>query len=415
MMPNTLSALRVNAERFRVSFESLAAIGATPDGGVHRPALSEAHLQARRWYLEQAEQAGLEAQVDGAGNHSALLRCGPVGGPTLLMGSHLDSVPYGGRFDGALGVTAAFEVLQVVKDAGISLGAHLEAIDFTDEEGHYVGLLGSSGLTGRLEPSHFDDSHAGRERFRKALEDAGLDECGLFSAGREPASLAGYLELHIEQGPRLVDGGFDIGIVTNIVGIRSARVRFLGRADHAGTTPMERRLDAALGASAFALAVRECVMEEFPGCVATVGNMDFEPGASNVVPQAVIVSLEFRAEEEAALEAMEEALLGLAGLEAERYGLELDVESLGSGRPARMDTRVQEMFQKAAETLGLAHTFLHSGAGHDAQCLARICPTGMIFVPSVGGFSHSSREYTEWHDCVNGANVLLQAALLLAH
>ena len=239
-------------------------------------------------------------------------------------------------------------------------------------------------------------------------------EGGLFSAARDPASLAGYLELHIEQGPRLVDGGFDIGIVTNIVGIRSARVRFLGRADHAGTTPMERRLDAALGASAFALAVRQCVMDEYPGCVATVGNMDFEPGVSNVVPQAVLVSLEFRAEEDATLDAMEEALLKRARLDAERYGLDLDVESLGSGSPAWMNASVREAFRDAAETLGLAHTCLHSGAGHDAQCLASICPTGMIFVPSVGGFSHSSREYTEWHDCVNGANVLLQAALLLA-
>jgi len=414
-MPDTLSALRVNAERFRASFDALAAIGATPDGGVHRPALSEAHLQARHWYLKQAELAGLEARLDGAGNHSALLRCGSVGGPTLLMGSHLDSVPRGGRFDGALGVTAAFEVLQVVKEAGISLGAHLEAVDFTDEEGHFAGLLGSLALTGRLEPGHFEDSRAGSKRFRKALKDAGLNKDALFTAGRDPASLAGYLELHIEQGLRLADGGLDIGIVTNIVGIRSTKIRFLGQADHAGTTPMERRLDAALGACAFALAVRKCVMDEFPGSVATVGNMDFEPGASNVVPQAVLVSLEFRAEEESALDAMEEALLRRARLEAERHGLELDVESLGSSPPARMDTHVQDAFREAAETLGLAHTFLHSGAGHDAQCLAPICPTGMIFVPSVGGFSHSSREFTEWHDCVNGANVLLQAALLLAH
>jgi len=415
MMPDTLSALRVNAERFRASFDALAAIGATPNGGVHRPALSEAHLQARRWYLKQAKQAGLEARVDGAGNHSALLRCGSVGGPTLLMGSHLDSVPHGGRFDGALGVAAAFEVLQVVMDAGISLGAHLEAVDFTDEEGHFAGLLGSLGLTGRLKPGHFEDSRAGRKRFRKALKDAGLNKDTLFTAGRDPASLAGYLELHIEQGPRLADGGFDIGIVTNIVGIRSTKIRFLGRADHAGTTPMERRLDAGLGASAFTLAVRECVMDEFPGSVATVGNMDFEPGASNVVPQAVLVSLEFRAEEDATLDAMEESLLKRARLEAGRYSLELDVESLGSAPPARMDIQAQDAFRRAVEMLGLAHTFLHSGAGHDAQCLAPICPTGMIFVPSVSGFSHSSREFTDWYDCVNGANVLLQAALLLAY
>jgi N-carbamoyl-L-amino-acid hydrolase len=330
------------------------------------------------------------------------------------MGSHLDSVPHGGRFDGALGVVAALEVLQVVHEAGISLRAHLEAIDFTDEEGHYVGLLGSMGLTGQLESIHLDDSPAGRERFREALGGAGLDEKALFTAGRDPASLVGYLELHIEQGPRLAHGGFDLGIVTNIVGIRSACIRFLGRADHAGTTLMESRLDAALGASAFVLAVRQCVVDEFPGCVATVGNMHFEPGASNVVPQMVSVSLEFRAEEEATLDAMEEVLLGRAGLEAERFGLELEVASLGSGHPAQMNARVQDTLRAAAGKLGLKYTSLHSGAGHDAQCLARICPSGMIFVPSVDGFSHSSQEFTRWEDCINGANVLLQAALQLA-
>jgi N-carbamoyl-L-amino-acid hydrolase len=155
-------------------------------------------------------------------------------------------------------------------------------------------------------------------------------------------------------------------------------------------------------------------MDEFPGCVATVGNMDFEPGASNVVPQAVLVALEFRAQDEATLEAMEVALLEQARLAAESYDLTLGVESLGSGSPARMDARAQTAFREAAEMLGLKHTFLHSGAGHDAQVLASVCPTGMAFVPSVGGFSHSSREFTKWQDCVNGANVLLQAALLVA-
>jgi N-carbamoyl-L-amino-acid hydrolase len=179
-MNETLSALRVNGERFRANFEALAAIGATPDGGVHRPALGDAHLKARRWFLEQAEQAGLEAGVDGAGNHSALLRCGPADGPTLLLGSHLDSVPYGGRFDGALGVVAALEVLQVVKQQSLSLNTHLEAIDFTDEEGHFANFLGSLGLTGNLEPEHIQNPRGGRGRFQQALQRAGLTESALF-------------------------------------------------------------------------------------------------------------------------------------------------------------------------------------------------------------------------------------------
>jgi N-carbamoyl-L-amino-acid hydrolase len=411
---SALSGLRIDTERFRANSEALARIGATPDGGVHRPAFGEAHLQARRWFLATATQAGLEATVDGAGNHSALLRCGPAAAPVLLLGSHLDSVPHGGRFDGALGVLAALEVLQTVQDHGLSLSTHLEAIDFTDEEGRYANFVGSLGLTGRLKREHLKDPRGGRKGFLNALRRAGLSESSLLTAGRDPATLAGYLELHVEQGPRLAEREASIGIVTSIVGIRSFKVRFLGQADHAGTAAMAHRRDAAQGASAFTLAVRETVMAEFPGCVATVGHMAFEPGAFNVVPQTVTVSTEFRAEATASLDEIEARLRQQARNAAQRFGLDLEIQHLDSTPPAPMHEAVQEAFASACRTLGLHHTFLPSGAGHDAQCLAAVCPTGMIFVPSVGGFSHSAREFTRWQDCVKGANVLLHATLTLA-
>jgi N-carbamoyl-L-amino-acid hydrolase len=202
--------------------------------------------------------------------------------------------------------------------------------------------------------------------------------------------------------------------VTSIVGIRSFKIRFLGQADHAGTTPMDKRLDAAQGASAFTLAVRELVMKEFPGYVATVGNMEFEPGVFNVVPHTVTVALEFRADDDDKLDEMEAALRQQVSVVAQRFGLESETEFLDSAAPAHMHKQIQKAFANASEALGLKHTFLPSGAGHDAQALAKICPTGMIFVPSVGGFSHSSKEFTEWEDCVNGANTLLHAALILA-
>ncbi|MEJ2736347.1 MAG: Zn-dependent hydrolase [Anaerolineae bacterium] len=413
-MDSTRLGLQINTERFRANFEALATVGATPEGGVHRPAFGEAHLEARRWFLDKARQAGLETRVDGAGNHSALLRRGPSGAPVLLLGSHLDSVPNGGRFDGALGVVAALEVLQTVQDHGVSLNTHLEAIDFTDEEGRYVNFVGSLGLTGNLAPEHLQAPRGGHEGFHDALRRAGLSEDSLFTAGRDPASLAGYLELHIEQGALLAEREASIGIVSGIVGIRSFKVRFLGRADHAGTASMGRRLDAAQGASAFTLAVRETVMAEFPGCVATVGDMGFEPGVFNVVPRAVTVSLEFRADTEAKLDEIEAGLAQQASQAAQRFGLDLDIRPLDRTAPARMHERVQEAFAGACRTLGLRPTFLPSGAGHDAQCLAAVCPTGMVFVPSVGGSSHSAAEFTRWRDCVNGANVLLYAALTLA-
>ena len=243
--------LRIDADRLKTDFDVLAEIGCTGDGGVHRPAFGEAHLAARAWFREQIEAAELEFRVDGAGNHSAILASGLPGTATLLLGSHLDSVSKGGRFDGALGVLAALETLRVVKKAwedDAIFPYHLEAIDFTDEEGTLVGLLGSSALAGSLTPLDLQNPRGGRETLLAGLERSGLTEQGMLSAGRAPQSLAGYLELHIEQGSHLEKSEADIGIVTGIVGIGSYRLSFVGRADHAGTTSMADRLDAAQGA-----------------------------------------------------------------------------------------------------------------------------------------------------------------------
>jgi N-carbamoyl-L-amino-acid hydrolase len=323
-------------------------------------------------------------------------------------------VPYGGRFDGALGVVAALEVLRAVRDAGLSLPVNLEAVNFTDEEGTLVGLLGSSALAGTLDADHLRDPRGGRDALEAGLGRAGLTEAGLLGARRDPTSLAGYIELHVEQGRRLVDAGVDLGIVTAIVGIGSCRLAFLGQANHAGTTAMDARRDAGLGASAFVLAARERVLRVFPGCVANVGQMRFAPGAFNIVPARADVALEYRAPRAGEMERLGAALIKEAHTAAERFNLGLEVEPLGQHEPAPMDERAQMALVAAAEALGLAHMSLASGAGHDAQSLAGLCPAGMLFVPSVDGASHSPREFTRWEDCVNGANVLLRAALRMA-
>ena len=413
-MNHELKALRINPGRLQANFEALAAIGATGDGGVHRPALSESHLAARSWFLDRARDAGLEIRIDSAGNHSACLSCGELQAPTLLLGSHLDSVLFGGRFDGALGVLAALEALQVVKENGLSLPVHLEAIDFTDEEGTLVGLLGSAAAAGELSQHDLENPRGGRAALLAGLQRSGLSEEGLLCARRDPQSLAGYLELHIEQGPRLLQAGADIGVVTGIVGIVSARLTYLGREDHAGVTPLSDRLDAGLGACAFTLAARRIVQAEFPDCVTNIGAMRFEPGAFNIVPARAVLSLEFRAPDPAVLDRLETAVLAAAGAAAEDFGLGLEVDLLGKHQPAPMSAAAQAAVARAAGDLGLAHLPITSGAGHDAQMLAGLCPAGMIFIPSAGGASHSPREFSEWQDCVNGANVLLQAALRMA-
>jgi N-carbamoyl-L-amino-acid hydrolase len=356
----------------------------------------------------------LEFRQDAAGNHSACLACGPEGAATLLLGSHLDSVPQGGRFDGALGVLAALEVLRRVHEASRRLPVNLEAIDFTDEEGSLVGLLGSRALAGKLQLKELQKPRGGRENLLAGLERAGLSEKRLMEARRAAGGMAGYLELHIEQGPRLLDSGNDIGVVTHIVGICSYRLVFTGRADHAGTTPMDSRLDASLGAAAFTLAARRIVLESFPDCVVNVGEMTFEPGAFNIVPARVALALEFRSPDEKTFDRLEIALMAGAQEEAKRFGLGLEIEFLGRHQPTPMSAVARAAIVAAADEHGLKHIPLASGAGHDAQSLAELCPAGMIFVPSQGGASHSARESTEWQDCVNGANVLLGAALKLA-
>lgn len=406
--------LRINAERFKKQFDAISKIGKTDDGGVHRPAFSEAHGEVRRCFLNMAVESGLETRADGAGNHSAILQSKHPKAKTLIMGSHLDSVPYGGRFDGALGVLAALEVLQTVKENDIDLNVHLEAMDFTDEEGRFVGLMGSQALTGTLHPEILDHPGEDIHLFLQSLKKNGLSSDSILSAKREPGSIASYLEIHIEQGRRLEKANIPIGIVTGIVGIWSFKIQFQGRADHAGTTAMDQRMDAGLGASAFTLAVREMVVEKFPGGVVTVGNMQFEPGAFNVVPETVTVSIEFRNDNVQSLNEMRDAVFQLASDEANRFGLSVKIEPVEQSIPLHMNPVLMKSIGNACDVLGLDSLELPSGAGHDAQVMAQVCPSGMIFIPSVGGYSHSSREFSKWEDCVNGANVQLQTILHLA-
>jgi len=408
-------ARRISEDRFQRDFEELAAIGATSDGGVDRPALSEPHLEAREWFLKQADQAGLETRIDPAGNHVAMARTGTEANPrSLLLGSHLDSVPQGGRFDGALGVAAGLEVLRVITEENIALPFDLELYDFTDEEGHFVGLMGSQALAGLLNPAQLETPGQESDLFQDSLARAGMDVSRILDAARDPDTLAGYLELHIEQGLRMVEAEVDLGIVTAIVGIRSFRLHFIGRSDHAGTTPLDKRFDAGLGASAFNLAAHQHVGRNHPGCVITVGDMRFSTGAFNVVPKAVGVSLEFRAETEEELDTLESEILKIAAEQAQVFSLALEIDRLERAAPVRMDPGFQGAVARASEALGLRSLPLSSGAGHDAQSLAQVCPAGMIFIPSIGGFSHSARESSEWSDCVKGANTLLHTVLALA-
>ena len=406
--------LQVNAERLLADINALAQIGATPDGGVERLAMSENDVAGRQWFEQRVISSGLEFHADGGGNLSAILRCADPHAKTLMAGSHLDTVPNGGRYDGVLGVLSALESLRTIRESGLNLPVHLEAISFTDEEGSLLYLFGSRSLIGQLHSDQFGNSRGGVQGVMDGMQRLGLTVEGMAQAKRDPSTLAGYVELHIEQGARLEEAGLNIGVVTSIVGIRDFWLTYTGKANHAGTTPMDRRADALWGASAFVQRASAIVKSQFHPGVMNVGEISAKPGAFNIVPAEVKFAFEIRHGTPDALEQMQTDLLALAHVIAEEYNLGLHIEPAGGYPPALMSERVLSAVESSADELGLTHTRLLSFAGHDAESLSHIIPAGMIFVPSIAGISHSPKEFTHPHDLVNGANVLLNTLVRLA-
>ena len=277
-----------------------------------------------------------------------------------------------------------------------------------------VGLLGSQAVAGDLTPEGLAHPRGGREKLLAGLDRAGLSEASLLGARRDPASLLAFVELHIEQGTRLLDAGLDLGVVTAIVGIRSCWLTFTGQAAHAGTTPLDRRRDALWGAADFIGRARALVADRFDPGVLNCGMVRAEPGAFNIVPGRVRLALEFRHGSEATLDAMQAALLALARDVATEFDLNLGIEEASRAIAAPLDERVIAALEAAADRLSLGHTRLLSFAGHDTQVMSRIVPAAMCFVPSVGGLSHNPAEFTPDADVIHGADVLLHSLLILA-
>ncbi len=401
----------VTEERIQQRIVELSRFGANPQGGVSRVAFSAADIAGRAYVKGLMQEAGLTVRVDTAGNVIGRRAGSDPKLPAIMIGSHIDSVPGGGNYDGDVGVIGAIEVAHVLNAARVNLRHPLEVVSFTDEEG---GLIGSLAMTGRLQAAALDVlSHSGKT-IRDGIRAIGGDPDRLEQARRAPGDLAAFVELHIEQGAILDESNVDIGVVEGIVGIRWWDVTVEGVANHAGTTPMDRRRDALLSAAEFALAVNR-VATALPGRqVATVGRIRAEPGAPNVIPGRVVLSLEVRDLEAAKMQQVYDAIRA----EADRIGkarqtpfafAELNVAS----SPAPTDPRVRAIIAQAAESLGLTHRTMPSGAGHDAQDMTHIAPTGMIFVPSAGGISHSPKEHTTPKDMANGANVLLRTVLAI--
>jgi len=398
-------------ERMEQRIQALSRFGANPEGGVSRVAFSEADLEGRRYIKVLMQDAGLEVRVDTAGNIIGRRAGSEDTLPPIIFGSHIDSVPGGGNYDGDVGVIGAIEVIELLNEHGIQTRHPIEVVSFTDEEG---GLTGSRAMTGKLTDAALEVvSHSGMT-VREGIEHVGGDPDRLDLAARSPGDLTAFVELHIEQGAMLDAENIDIGVVEGIVGIRWWDILIEGMANHAGTTPMKRRRDAMVSAAELTLAINRIANDLAGRQVATVGRIQAFPGAPNVIPGKVTMSLEIR---DLDADKMQH-VFDLITVEADRIGnarstpihfSELDVASL----PAPTDERMRSIIASAADVLGLSYRLMASGAGHDAQDMAVIAPTGMIFVPSVNGISHSPDEFTTAEDMANGASVLLQTVLAI--
>jgi N-carbamoyl-L-amino-acid hydrolase len=403
------NSFRADSKRMAERIKELSQIGANPEGGVSRVAFSDADVEGRKYIRSLMEKAGLTVRVDTAGNIIGHREGRNQKLPVILFGSHIDSVPHGGNYDGDMGVLGALECVEVLNQQNYLTSHPLEVIVFSDEEG---GLTGSHVVVGELSPEALQiKSHSGKT-IGEGIRFIGGDPDNLQAAKRNPSEILAYLELHIEQGGVLETEKTDIGVVEGIVGINVWDVTVLGFANHAGTTPMNQRKDALLAAAKLVESVNH-IARSIPGRqVATVGKIQAEPGAPNVIPGKVVMSLEIRDLEKSKIDLAFEKVKESAEKIAADTGTTISFAALDvTAVPAPTDQRLREVIQEAATALGLTTKLMPSGAGHDAQDIARIAPIGMIFVPSIGGISHSPKEFTTASDMANGASVLMQAIL----
>lgn len=408
------NGLRIDAARLRADIEALARIGLNAGGGLTRYSFSPAYEQARAWLKGRMSEAGMRVRDDAAGN--TIARIGPAEGPCVMAGSHIDTVPDGGPLDGALGVLAALEVARVIGEAHLQPPLAFECVAFIEEEGRYLGRMGSKAMTGELDPASVESAVDPRGgKLTEAMRSAGFDPMAIRQARRPPSDLAVYVELHIEQGPVLEQVGAPIGIVEALVGIDHTRVVFCGEADHAGTTPMHARKDAFTGAAEYACLARQLALDESTNGQArlTFGVVDLKPQVANVIPYEAMLLQDIRDASDTLIERLVARTRELAESVAAKHGLGMRHEPLSRTQAAIMSKRVGKVIREAAAGLGLRSHNMVSGAAHDAQVLARVVPAGMIFVPSAGGRSHRPDEWTDWNHLEQGANVLLQTVLRL--
>ena len=404
--------MKINKERVKRDIENLSSFNSTPGRGVTRLAFSKEDGQAREYIKTQMTKAGLEVYEDGYGTIFGRIDGENKDAPSLMIGSHYDTVINGGPFDGVVGIVAGIEIARVLQENNYKLNCPLEIAAFNDEEGIRFGkgISNTRVLTGDFEETELDT----RIDFNgKSLRDAMIEfgiEVDIESSKRDTGSIKSFLELHIEQGPILSKNKKQIGLVETIVGYNIMEIKFRGRSGHAGTTSMDMRNDALVVASRFILAANDIVRGVGNGAVGTVGKMEIRPNASNVIPEFVKLTLDLRADKQTTLNKInhliEEELISIGG----DKGIEVEMKAILSIPPVDMSYENLQILKEKSEEMGIDYELMNSGAAHDSMVMSRITPSSLIFVPSVNGLSHHPEEWTEYEDIVKGIELMLLTA-----
>jgi len=409
--------LQINAQRLRSTLVELAKIGGEPEGGVTRLAYSQEEAQARTWIIDRLAEIGLAARLDAAGNVRAV-RAGQTNAPTIMIGSHVDTVPHGGRFDGAAGTIAALEVMRTVQEANLSTTRPIEFVVFAAEESPRFqagNRFGSRAMAGQVTAEDafrlVDDKGI---TLGAAMQAVGLDPVQLERARRTVGEIAAFIELHIEQGTILAEANSPVGIVTRVIGTRRYRIELTGRADHSGGTPMGARRDALAAAAEVVLAVEKIANGIGGSLVGTVTTLQVEPNAMNVVPGQTVLGIDLRALEVSELDAASEQILETVNTISQRRRIQPCVQLLRDTAPISLSERIQAVLQTAAARAAIPVRLVPSHTGHDAISLNDLTDTGMIFVRNPTGQSHSPAESVEWSDYAAATQLLLESVLLLA-
>lgn len=403
-----------NLTRIKNDIEKLSEFNASPGQGLTRFSLTKEDKKARNYLKSELEKLSVEIYEDPAGNLVARREGTVESAPVIMIGSHFDSVKNGGNFDGPAGVVMALEIMRVLDENEIKTKYPIEFIAMIEEEGGRfgAGVFGSRAMTGQLSYQELlNNKDAAGISMAEAFKDFGFDPKKIKKAARKAEDIKAFIELHIEQGPVLEDENKDLGLVSYIVGINELKVKIKGRADHAGTTPMNMRKDALLAAAELISDIKDFALTAAEGTVATVGDIEVEPGAANIVPKTAEFTVDIRSKELTSIKEIRNKIKDKLDKFKKDHQLDYQIEELLFVEPVELSPEILKLFQKEAEKNGFKYKEMTSGAGHDAMIMAALTDVGLVFVPSKNGRSHCPEEWTDYKDLQKGIELIYQSIL----